>query len=98
MKKVFDLKGEINAKTGKEYKEQIVALFNEADILILSLKEVVYLNSSGLREMIDLLKQSNSIKKEIRLCDMSKDIRYMFSFTGLEKVFKIYDTEKEAML
>ncbi|MDR2884795.1 MAG: STAS domain-containing protein [Deferribacteraceae bacterium] len=96
-KQVVFLSGEVNAKTGNEYKEAITAMFNSANTFVVSFKDVVYLNSSGLREIIDLLKNANKIKKEIRLCEMSKDIREMFSFTGLDKIFKIYDTQKSAL-
>jgi anti-sigma B factor antagonist len=96
-KQVVFLNGEINAKTGSEYKEAIKAMFNNHNTFVVSFKDVVYLNSSGLREIIDLLKSSNASKKEIRLTEMSKDIREMFSFTGLDKIFKIYDTQKSAL-
>ncbi len=55
------------------------------------------MNSSGLREIIDLFKTASKNKKEVSLCDMNSDIREMFSFTGLDKVFKIYDTEAAAI-
>jgi anti-sigma B factor antagonist len=96
-KKVITLEGEINASSGMSYKEGITALFNDSNTFVLSFKDVVYMNSSGLREIIDLLKQSNKVKKELRLTEMSKDIREMFSFTGLDKVFKIYNTMNEAL-
>ncbi|MDR0454516.1 MAG: STAS domain-containing protein [Deferribacteraceae bacterium] len=96
-KQLVSLSGEINAQTGAECKAFIIKLFDTANILVLSFDKVVYLNSSGLREIIDLLKNATKVKKELRLCDMSKDIREMFTFTGLEKVFKIYDTQAAAL-
>lgn len=96
-KQLIELAGEINAASGLEYKNGIIALFDTADVFVLSFRDVVYLNSSGLREIIDLLKQATQKKKELRLCEMSKDIREMFAFTGLEKVFKISDTQAEAL-
>jgi anti-sigma B factor antagonist len=90
-------KGEINAQTGSELKNDILKLFETKDIVVISFKAVMYMNSSGLREIIDLLKKANKIKKELRLCDMSKDIREMFAFTGLDRVFKIFDTESQAL-
>ena len=63
----------------------------------MSFKSVVYMNSSGLREIIDLFKTASKNKKEVSICDMNSDIREMFSFTGLDKVFKIYDTEAAAI-
>jgi anti-sigma B factor antagonist len=92
-KKLVYLEGEINGNTGLSYKQKISELFSDSAVVLVSFKDVVYLNSSGLREIIDLLKTANKAKAELRLCDMSKDIREMFTFTGLEKVFKIFDTK-----
>ncbi len=96
-KNVAYLEGEINAQTGAQVKAEINTLLNKGDSVILSFKSVVYMNSSGLREIIDLFKTSSKNKKEVSLCDMNSDIREMFSFTGLDKVFKIYDTEAAAI-
>ena len=86
-KNVAYLEGEINAQTGAQVKAEINTLLNKGDSVILSFKSVVYMNSSGLREIIDLFKTAS----------MNSDIREMFSFTGLDKVFKIYDTEAAAI-
>ena len=96
-KNVAYLEGEINAQTGAQVKAEINTLLNKGDSVILSFKSVVYMNSSGLREIIDLFKTASKNKKEVSLCDMNSDIREMISFTGLDKVFKIYDTEAAAI-
>ncbi|MGA1847014.1 STAS domain-containing protein [Deferribacter abyssi] len=96
-KKVVYLTGEINAQTGQIMKNEVLKLFNDVDTVILSFKGVVYMNSSGLREIIDLYKQSNKNKKSLKICDLSADLKEMFSFTGLDKVFKIFSTEKDAL-
>lgn len=96
-KNIAYLEGEINAQTGSAIKEQINNLFKTETSIVLSFKSVVYMNSSGLREIIDLFKTSSKDKKDLSLCEMSADIREMFSFTGLDKVFKIYNTESEAL-
>lgn len=96
-KSLVYVKGEVNAQTGSELKNDILKLFETAPVVVISFKAVMYMNSSGLREIIDLLKKANKSKKELRLCDMSKDIREMFSFTGLDRVFKIFDTEAQAL-
>jgi len=96
-KKLVFVKGEVNAQTGSELKKNILELLNSTGTVVLSFKGVVYMNSSGLREIIDLLKSTNKIKKNLALCEMSSDIREMFTFTGLDKVFKIYDTQAQAL-
>lgn len=96
-KKVVFVKGEVNAQTGSDLKKGILDLYTSASSVVISFKGVVYMNSSGLREIIDLLKSVNKLKKELKLCEMSADIREMFTFTGLDKVFKIYDTQAQAL-
>lgn len=96
-KNVVYLEGEINAQTGAQVKAEINTLLDKGNAVVLSFKSVVYMNSSGLREIIDLFKTASKNKKEVSLCDMNSDIREMFSFTGLDKVFKIYDTEAAAI-
>lgn len=96
-KTVVYVKGEVNAQTGVELKQNVLDTFKSQDSAVLSFKGVVYMNSSGLREIIDLLKKGKAQKKELILCDMSSDIREMFSFTGLDKVFKIFESEADAL-
>ena len=96
-KNVAYLEGEINAQTGAQVKAEINTLLDKGNAVVLSFKSVVYMNSSGLREIIDLFKNASKNKKEVSLCDMNSDIREMFSFTGLDKVFKIYDTVAAAI-
>jgi anti-sigma B factor antagonist len=94
---VVYLKGEVNAQTGLELKNKVLDIFKKTPTVVLSFKGVMYMNSSGLREIIDLLKRSKKENKNLRLCDMSNDIKEMFSFTGLDKVFKIYSDEAQAL-
>ncbi|MGC8924865.1 MAG: STAS domain-containing protein [Calditerrivibrio sp.] len=94
---VVYLKGEVNAQSGVELKNHVLEIFKKANTVVLSFKGVMYMNSSGLREVIDLLKRSKKENKNLRLCDMSNDIKEMFAFTGLDKVFKIYSDESQAL-
>ncbi len=96
-KNVVYLEGEVNAQSGAEIKQKVLDLFSSNTGVVLSFKDVVYMNSSGLREIIDLLKNANQNKKDLCLCEMSSDIREMFSFTGLDKVFKIFDSKDKAL-
>ena len=97
-KNVVYLEGEVNAQRGAEIKKRVLDLFSTGNAaVVLSFKGVVYMNSSGLREIIDLLKNATKSRKELSLCAMSADIREMFSFTGLDRVFKIFDTEAKAL-
>ncbi|MCX8083393.1 MAG: STAS domain-containing protein [Calditerrivibrio sp.] len=91
------LKGEVNAQTGLDMKNKVLEIFKKSSTVVLSFKGVMYMNSSGLREIIDLLKRSKKENKNLRLCDMTDDIKEMFAFTGLDKVFKIYSDESQAL-
>ena len=88
--------GDIDIKSSPMLKSKVLELADRGSV-VLSLKHVHYINSSGLREIVDLFKILKESDKELRLCEMSVDMKELFSFTGLSKVFKIFDTEKDAL-
>ncbi|MDY6821255.1 MAG: STAS domain-containing protein [Deferribacterota bacterium] len=87
-------KGEVNAQVGIKMKEIIKEKLGEnkgiASVIIF-FNDVVYINSSGIRELIDILKYLKSENKNLYLIGMSKEIREMFSFTNLDSVFNIFN-------
>ncbi len=96
-KVVVYLEGEISAEEGAQIKSEINKHLDRGSAVVISFKSVSHMSSSGLRELIDLFKTASSNKKEIALCEMNSDIREMFSFTGLDKIFKIHETEASAL-
>lgn len=97
--RILYVKGEFNAQTGLEIKEIIKGCIQNSEIrkFIISFRYIIYINSSGIRELIDIHKYLSNEHKGLYLSEMSKEIRELFSFTYLDNVFKIIDKVNEVM-
>lgn len=92
------LAGEVNIDTvsdlKKVFKELIEA--NHRKIL-LNFSDVEYMDSAGLASLIDLSKSLKNIQGIVFLCSLSPKLMSVFGITRLDKMFKIYETENEAL-
>ncbi len=65
--------------------------------LVLNFGSVVRLASDMLGELIVLHKKAYAVGGRIALCQFSPELREVFDVLNLDKVFKIYGTEQEAL-
>ncbi|WP_462268124.1 STAS domain-containing protein [Mucilaginibacter sp.] len=79
-------------------RQQLAGLLSQhQNNLILELQQVEYADSSFLGALVAVLKQAISIKKEVVLVGLRKDIHNLMSLIRLDKVFKIYPSLPEAV-
>jgi len=65
--------------------------------VLLNFSDVEYIDSAGLASLIDLSKQLKNIQGSVFLCSFSPKIMSVFGITKLDRMFKIYETENEAL-
>ena len=78
------------------YVTQLIATKYPAFLLI-SLKEVTFLDSSGIAFLVKLLKRCVFTGGNLSLLHVHDTIRTIFRTTSLDRVFSIYNNEEEAM-
>jgi anti-sigma B factor antagonist len=92
-------KGRIDTATVKTL-SQALAEIKEAGRykIVLNMKEVTYISSAGLSELIDTQNTCKYLKRgELVLAEVPPRIREVFELAGLTPLFKMYDTEIEAV-
>lgn len=95
---IFGLSGDIEATAGKKLNSALrSALGNEGKNVLLNFQDVSYMNSAGLRELIDIVKYCNKNNFKLKISNLPEDIREMFEFTNLTRVFSIHTTESQAL-
>jgi len=65
--------------------------------LLLSFKNVEHLSSAALGTLINLNKQVQDKRGDLRLADIAPPIYEVFKITRLNKLFKIHGTKQEAL-
>ena len=82
--------GEIDAYTAPKLREELLPLAEEQNqSLIVSLKDVSYIDSTGLGVFIGLFKQVMKKNGELKLVNLSERLERLFQITGLNNIIDI---------
>lgn len=88
----------LDAHNSDELKAEMNRLFESGtkDLLV-DLKEVRFIDSSGLGVLVSGFKNASTHQGSIKLCSLQTQVKSMFELTRLHRVFDIYQTIDEAL-
>lgn len=82
--------GEIDAFTAPQLREELLPLAEGLNkVVIVNLKDVSYLDSTGLGVFIGLFKELKKNQGELKLIDLSDRLKRLFDITGLSTIITI---------
>ena len=88
----------LDAHNSEELKAAMIGLFESGTKnLLVDLKEVRFIDSSGLGVLVSGFKNASTRQGSIKLCSLQSQVRSMFELTRLHRVFDIYQTVDEAL-
>ncbi len=70
---------------------------NRAPRVVINLRKVRYIDSSGVASMVEALKASRDAGSRLILIGLSTSAREVLQLSRLLKIFEIYDNEEEAL-
>ena len=92
------ISGEVTIDTVTELKKIFKSIIeNKWQKTIFNLKDMEYIDSSGLASFVEFSIDLKAIRGEISLSNLPPKILSIFGITKLEKMFKIAETEEEAL-
>lgn len=95
---VIDLAGEVDAYTSSRFREVMLDVIEGGTSrIVVSMRNVDYIDSSGLGALVGGLKRISERSGKIVLVCEKPQVRKVFEITGLEKVFQIFESEKDAV-
>lgn len=88
--KVVSVAGEIDAYTAPKLREAILPLAEEVNPNItINLKDVSYMDSTGLGVFVGLLKSVRKNNGQLNLVELSDRLERLFTITGLNDIIDI---------
>jgi|Wag4MinimDraft_12_1082652.scaffolds.fasta_scaffold00066_6 anti-sigma B factor antagonist len=87
---------DLDSITGEEVKQYVSQSVTKAKGIIVNFTKVNYLNSSGLRELIQTLKIVQDNNKKMALSNLSENIHKIFVNTNLYRLFDIFEKVDDA--
>lgn len=95
---VVSVKGRIDAVTAGEFEKRLSALMAGGDCtLVLNFNGLEYISSAGLRSILSTAKQLKAKEGKMLFAGLQGPVKDVFKISGFGSIFKIYDTEEEAL-
>ena len=88
---------ELDASNAGEFKREMAPVLEANTKLVFDLHRLRFTDSSGLGVFISCLRQVNARGGDVKLCDMSPQVRAVFELVRLHRIFDIYSTPEEAV-
>ena len=96
---IFDLKGKLTIGKGDVLLRKHIdeSLGNDEKKIILNMKDVSYMDSSGVGELLSSFTSVNNRGGKLKLMNLSTKVHDLLQITQLLRVFEIFDNEDEAV-
>jgi anti-sigma B factor antagonist len=95
--RVVDVEGEVDLGTSPNLRRTLFALLTNSSTLALNLKDLRYIDSSGIATLIEVFKDAQRLEKQFVLFGLSPAVADTFRLTHVNRIFRIVDTEEQAV-
>ena len=96
--KIVDLKGEVDLYNSPSLRTEFSSLLKKKEkAILINLKQVNYIDSSGLATFVELLQKMSAYGGKLKLSGLGRSIRNVFEVSRLDGVFSILDSEADAL-
>lgn len=96
---ILAISGDIDLATSPELRKALLHELREARMprVVLNLKAVRYIDSSGVASLVEGLKASRDLGARLILCGMNTTVREVLQLSKLLKIFETYESEEQAI-
>ena len=95
---IFNVVGDIDINSAPEIKKRFDKdITRDKNMVLINLKEVDYVDSSGLATLVEVLKNVRACDGKLKLASLSMKFKELFEITKLDKLFDINDNVEEAL-
>lgn len=94
---ILDVRGQVTFETTPELREKLLGALEEKTTVLVNLSQVAYMDSSGIATLVEGLKTAQSQKASLGLFGLTKNTRNVLELVRLDKVFRIFESEDEAL-
>ena len=96
---IFDISGDIDLSTSPELRKPLLRELRELRTprVVLNLKAVRYIDSSGVASLVEGLKASRDVGARFILFGLNTTVREVLQLSKLVRIFEIYENEEQAV-
>jgi anti-sigma B factor antagonist len=96
---ILDVSGDIDLAHSPAMRKVLLGEIKEKrnPKVFLNLKNVRYIDSSGIASLVEGLKAARDLSSRLILFNLSPAVREVMELSRLQRIFEIYDTEEQAL-
>lgn len=92
---VIEPTGILDSTKAEEFRQLVEDMLqNGAEIILVDLKDITFIDSSGLGTLVVLLKKIRGLNRTLCICSMNDQVRMLFELTSMDRVFEIYENRQ----
>jgi anti-sigma B factor antagonist len=92
---VVEPAGILDSTKAEEFRVKVEQLLQDgADTILVDLKDITFIDSSGLGTLVVLLKEVRSLNRHLYICSINDQVRMLFELTSMDRVFEVYEDRK----
>jgi anti-anti-sigma factor len=94
--KVLELSGILDGIKGNELRREVSSvLVNGAEILLIDMKEVNFIDSSGLGALVSAMQMARNANAKLFVCSISAQVKMLFELTKMDRIFQTFADQDE---
>jgi anti-sigma B factor antagonist len=96
---ILDISGDIDLANSPAMRKTLLGEIKDkhSSKVFLNLKNVRYIDSSGIASLVEGLKASRDSGARMILYGLNASVKEVMELSRLQKIFEIYDTEEQAL-
>ena len=93
---VIQPSGVLDLTQANQLRDQVNELVNAgATTILINLRDVTFMDSSGLAALVIALKTIRSAGGHLYVCSLNAQVKMLFELTNMTKIFEIFETQDE---
>ncbi|MBA3921966.1 MAG: STAS domain-containing protein [Nostocaceae cyanobacterium] len=94
--KVVQPQGNFESSKVQEFRQHIEDLLaSGVEVVLVDLRDVSFMDSSGLGGLVLALKTTTAAGCKLCLCSINEQVRLLFELTGMMDIFEIFSNQDE---
>jgi anti-anti-sigma factor len=95
---IVSVKGRMDAVTSVDFEKSVSLLVSKGEShFLVNFSQLDYISSAGLRVILKISRQLKTQNGKIVFAGLQDSVREVFKISGFDTIFKIYETEEEAL-
>ena len=95
---VIELQGDLDFHSSPDLRKELTKLVDrQSPKILIDLKKVGYIDSSGLATFVELFQKMKRYGGKLVLFNLSQSVRSVFEIAKLDSIFQLANTEKDAL-